>query len=71
MPFLNPSLGIDFSNYIADRTLNFTGREWVFETIQNWLADPEGDETVRSEYSNHSFLVSIFIIANSLFFIFN
>ncbi|MBD2234615.1 AAA family ATPase [Phormidium tenue] len=43
MPFLNPKLGIDFSNYIADRTLNFTGREWVFEAIQSWLADSNGD----------------------------
>ncbi len=43
MPFLNPKLGIDFSNYIADRTLNFTGRGWVFEAIQNWLADSNGD----------------------------
>ena len=43
MPFLNPKLGIDFSNYIADRTLNFTGRGWVFEKIQEWLADPKGD----------------------------
>ncbi|MBD2095610.1 hypothetical protein H6F90_10625 [Trichocoleus sp. FACHB-591] len=43
MPFLNPKLGIDFSDYIADRTLNFTGREWVFKAIQNWLADPESD----------------------------
>jgi hypothetical protein len=41
MPFLNPKLGIDFTDYIADRTTNFTGREWVFEAIQNWLADPK------------------------------
>jgi tetratricopeptide (TPR) repeat protein len=43
MPFLNSKLGIDFSAYIADRTTNFTGREWVFEAIQNWLADPKGE----------------------------
>ncbi|MEW6497857.1 MAG: AAA family ATPase, partial [Cyanobacteriota bacterium] len=43
MPFLNPKLGIDFTDYIADRTTNFTGREWVFEAIQNWLADPKGE----------------------------
>lgn len=43
MPLLNPKLGIDFSNYIVDRTLDFTGREWVFEVIQSWLADPKGD----------------------------
>jgi WD40 repeat protein len=43
MPFLNPKLGINFSDYITDRTINFNGREWVFEAIQNWLADPKGD----------------------------
>ena len=43
MPFLNPKLGIDFSDYIADRTRNFTGRKWVFKAIQNWLADTKGD----------------------------
>ena len=43
MPLLNEKLGIDFSDYIADRTLNFTGREWMFEAIQNWLDDPNGD----------------------------
>jgi hypothetical protein len=43
MPFFNPKLAIDFSNYIADCTTNFTGREWVFEAIQNWLADPKGE----------------------------
>lgn len=43
MPLLNPKLGIDFSSFIADRTINFNGREWVFEAIQNWLADPKGD----------------------------
>ncbi|MEI6064481.1 MAG: hypothetical protein WCQ26_07810, partial [Pseudanabaena sp. ELA748] len=42
MPFLNPKLGIDFSDYIADRTLNFTGREWVFRAIHEWLSDPDG-----------------------------
>ena len=43
MPLLNPKLGIDFSSYIAERTTNFTGRKWVFQAIQNWLADPKGD----------------------------
>jgi hypothetical protein len=43
MLLLNPKLGIDFSSFIAERTTNFTGREWVFEAIQNWLADPNGD----------------------------
>lgn len=42
MPFLNPKLGIDFSAYIADRTRNFTGREWVFRAIHDWLSDPHG-----------------------------
>ena len=42
MPFLNPKLGIDFSDYIADRTKNFTGREWVFRAIHEWLSDPDG-----------------------------
>lgn len=32
---------IDFSSYIADRTRDFTGREWVFAEIDCWLADPE------------------------------
>jgi hypothetical protein len=43
MPFLNPKLGIDFSDYIANHTLNFTGQEWVFEAIQSWLADVKGE----------------------------
>jgi hypothetical protein len=42
MPLLNPKLGIDFSDYIAERTLNFTGREWVFRAIHEWLSDPDG-----------------------------
>jgi len=33
---------LDFSKYITDRTRDFTGREWVFRAIDNWLADPEG-----------------------------
>jgi len=33
---------IDFSDYIADRTKDFTGREWVFTEIDRWLANPEG-----------------------------
>jgi len=43
MPLLNEKLGIDFSDYIADRTENFTGRNWVFESIQNWLAETKGE----------------------------
>jgi hypothetical protein len=33
---------MDFTDYINDRTRNFTGREWVFENISNWLSDPNG-----------------------------
>jgi hypothetical protein len=33
---------IDFTSYIAERTFNFTGREWVFQAINEWLADPAG-----------------------------
>jgi tetratricopeptide (TPR) repeat protein len=29
---------IDFSTLIAERTKGFTGREWVFQTIDAWLA---------------------------------
>ena len=32
---------IYFSKYISDHTQNFTGRRWVFEAINDWLADPE------------------------------
>jgi len=32
---------IDFSNYVSERTQNFTGREWVFQAINDWLADPK------------------------------
>lgn len=32
---------IDFSDYIQDRTSDFTGREWVFKSIHDWLGDPE------------------------------
>ena len=43
MTFLNPNLKLDFSAYIADRTHQFTGREWVFERVKRWLEDAEGD----------------------------
>src|SRR5690349_10695486 len=33
---------LDFTSYIAERTHNFTGRGWVFETVNEWLADPAG-----------------------------
>ena len=30
----------DFSGYIAERTHNFTGRQWVFSEIETWLCNP-------------------------------
>lgn len=33
---------LDFISYITEKTENFTGREWVFEKVNNWLADPDG-----------------------------
>jgi hypothetical protein len=33
------SATLDFSAYIADRTKDFTGREWVFGALQHSLAD--------------------------------
>jgi hypothetical protein len=32
---------LDFSDYIADRTRDFVGREWVFDAIDTWLANPD------------------------------
>ena len=32
---------LDFSQYIADRTRDFTGREWVFEKLNGWLEKKE------------------------------
>jgi WD40 repeat protein len=32
---------LDFSAYIAERTRDFTGREWVFAEIDRWLSDPD------------------------------
>ncbi len=34
---------LDFSFFIADRTHDFAGREWVFEEVNGWWADPEGE----------------------------
>jgi hypothetical protein len=31
---------LDFSGYIAERMRDFTGREWVFQAIDDWLGDP-------------------------------
>src|SRR4051812_2852522 len=36
---------IDFSDYVTDRTRDFTGREWVFNAIDGWLATPTGERT--------------------------
>ncbi|TNF89820.1 MAG: ATP-binding protein, partial [Gammaproteobacteria bacterium] len=33
--------GIDFSVYIDERTRDSTGREWVFEALDRWLAEPD------------------------------
>src|SRR5262245_38851355 len=33
---------LDFTQYIADRTQNLIGREWVFHAIDDWLAKPDG-----------------------------
>jgi hypothetical protein len=30
----------DFTNTIVDRTRDFTGRDWVFRRINDWLAHP-------------------------------
>jgi WD40 repeat protein len=34
--------GIDFSNFIANHTRDFTGRHWALAEIERWLADPAG-----------------------------
>ena len=33
------SAALGFSDYFADRTKDFAGREWVFAEINAWLAD--------------------------------
>lgn len=33
---------IDFTEYIADRTQNFTGRTWVYKQIDAWIAETTG-----------------------------
>jgi hypothetical protein len=35
-------LGIDFSAYVAERTQEFDGQDWVLQAIHEWLADPRG-----------------------------
>lgn len=42
LDMLMPGYQLDFSSYIAERTRDFTGREWVFAAIDRWLADPNG-----------------------------
>jgi hypothetical protein len=37
--------GLDFSDFTADRTRDFAGREWVFAEIDEWLADAHGCAT--------------------------
>jgi tetratricopeptide (TPR) repeat protein/archaellum biogenesis ATPase FlaH len=32
---------IDFTSEIIERTIHFTGREWVFKIIDDWLANPQ------------------------------
>lgn len=31
----------DFTDYITERTKDFTGRGWIFKEIDEWLADPD------------------------------
>jgi len=42
IPVLAYYSGLDFSSLIAKLTLNFTGRAWVFDEIERWLANPSG-----------------------------
>jgi hypothetical protein len=42
MSQLNVKAGIDLTEYLNERTQYFTGREWVFQAVQNWLADSDG-----------------------------
>jgi len=32
----------DFTDYVTDRTRDFTGREWAFRAVNDWLDNPEG-----------------------------
>ncbi len=34
------SIDDELSRFILDRTRDFTGRDWVFDALQSWLADP-------------------------------
>ena len=43
-------VGLDFSTYIAERTRDFTGREWVFAEIDRWLTErPLGEPAIWVE----------------------
>lgn len=33
---------LDYTGLVIERTQGFTGREWVFQAIGDWLADPTG-----------------------------
>src|SRR6266536_754485 len=37
---------LDFSSYIKERTEHFTGREWVFKEVNDWLTKPPGDRRI-------------------------
>ena len=34
---------VDFAGYVAERTEEFTGREWLLDAVAAWHADPEGE----------------------------
>ncbi|MBW4499646.1 MAG: ATP-binding protein [Scytonema hyalinum WJT4-NPBG1] len=36
----NPKPGINVTQKVSDCTPNFTGREWVFQKIYDWLFNP-------------------------------
>jgi hypothetical protein len=38
----NTASFIDFTTYMTERTRDFTGREWVFQAVEAWLADAHG-----------------------------
>ncbi|MBE9228728.1 hypothetical protein IQ264_25285 [Phormidium sp. LEGE 05292] len=37
MTLLNFKSGISFTEYASDHIPNFTGREWVFQKVYDWL----------------------------------
>jgi Cdc6-like AAA superfamily ATPase len=40
MTLLNFKPRSNFTEYMSDHILNFTGRKWVFQKIYNWLSNP-------------------------------